>query len=81
MEFFFIFCYLLTTRLLSYAHLEDNYNQSFKMNESLLLLQKTDRWTSRHLEIARVRVVPDVSAVQLFGDFCPEDGDPGKEYT
>ncbi|GAD94909.1 hypothetical protein PVAR5_3542 [Paecilomyces variotii No. 5] len=46
------------------------------MNKSVLLLQKTNRWTTRHLEIARVRVTRDVSAVELFEDLCPEDGEP-----
>ncbi|KAJ9216734.1 hypothetical protein DTO166G4_1580 [Paecilomyces variotii] len=46
------------------------------MAESLLLLQKPNRWTARHLEVARVRVIQDVSAAELLGDFYPEDGDP-----
>lgn len=51
------------------------------MAESLLLLQKPNRWTARHLEVARVRVIQDVSAAELLGDFYPEDGDPGERHA
>ncbi|KAJ9405040.1 hypothetical protein DTO045G8_7213 [Paecilomyces variotii] len=49
------------------------------MAESLLLLQKPNRWTARHLEVARVKVTQDASAAELLGDFYPEDGDPGEK--
>lgn len=42
------------------------------------LMQKPKKWTFKHLDAARAKVINNVTAEELFGqDYVPVDGDPG----
>lgn len=41
-----------------------------------ILLQKAKNWTPQHLDVARVKVVENVSTEEIFGsEYVPADGD------
>ena len=43
-----------------------------------ILLQKAKRWTSQHLDVARVKAMDSLSTEEIFGaEYVPADGDPG----
>lgn len=47
-----------------------------------ILLQKAKRWTSQHLDVARVKTVDSLSAEEIFGtEYVPADGDTGMRVT
>lgn len=46
-----------------------------------MLLQPPRKWTPKHLEVARVKVVQDVPPSGIVdGRFIPEDGDTGTGF-
>lgn len=46
--------------------------------ETLMLLQPPRKWTKKHLEVARVRMMLDVPPSGIVEDkFIPKDGDAG----
>lgn len=59
-----------------------SYNSSILRGSSsgdlALLLQKPRKWTNKHLEVARVKTIGNITAEGLMGqEYVPLDGDPG----
>lgn len=45
-----------------------------------VLLQSPKKWTPKHLDLLRVRLIEDVPAAELVGGYAPKDGNRGT-YT
>lgn len=45
------------------------------------LLQSPKKWTSKHLDLLRVKLIENVSAAKLLGDYAPKDGETGTYLT
>jgi hypothetical protein len=46
-----------------------------------ILLQKPNRWSETHLQVARVKVTENVSIEELLGsEYVPIGGDQGNKY-
>jgi len=45
--------------------------------DSSILLQRAKNWTARHLDVAKVKVIDNVSAEEMLGaEYVPSDGVP-----
>ena len=42
-----------------------------------MLLQPPRKWTLKHLEVARLKLIDNALPAEIVGDFVPKDGDAG----
>lgn len=42
-----------------------------------MLLEPPRKWTLKHLEVAKLKLLDNVFPAEIAGDFVPKDGDAG----
>ena len=47
------------------------------LGEVRMLLEPPRKWTLKHLEVAKLKLLDNVFPAEIAGDFVPKDGDAG----